>query len=89
MSNKAVYFVVQFRMLGCFKIPEYEVASVTVIKQVKLSCIHCRSASYAWFQRQGASCPGQFILPPALVLIDNFFMIISLVSNYLNMKLHQ
>ena len=41
-----------------FKIPEYEVASITVIKQVKLRCKLCRSVSYAWLQRQG-----WFILP--------------------------
>ena len=42
-----------------FKIPEYEVASISVIKQVKLRRKLCHSVSYAWLQRQG-----WFILPP-------------------------
>ena len=37
---------------------------IAVIMQVKLSCIPCRSVSYAWLERQGARCPGRFILPP-------------------------
>ena len=47
-----------------FKLSEYEVASIEVIMQVKLSCLPCGSVSYAWLQRRGASCTGRFILLP-------------------------
>ena len=42
----------------CFKLSEYEVESITVIMQVKWSCIPCHLVSYAWLQRRGASCSG-------------------------------
>ena len=34
----------------------------------------------------GASCPGQFILPPNYITKVKFWMLIPLISNYLNEK---
>ena len=47
-----------------FKLSEYEVASIAVIMQVKLSCIPCRSVSYAWLQRRGGKLSRAVYLAP-------------------------
>ena len=53
-----------------FQISEYEVDSFITIIQVKLSCCLCCLISLTFVAGVGgggASCPGQFILPPTWV----------------------
>ena len=79
-----------------FQISEYEVDSFITIIQVKLRCCLCCLISLTFVAEVGggggvgggASCPGQFILPPTWVLCLIFLMLISLVLNFLYMKLN-